>query len=100
MDLLVLMDENTDVEVLTGHAKIVHSASPRLHVIRPDSNSIAELTALKGILAVTADKLPREQQKLLNDQEALFATAFTRRQGSKKRIGNGLPWDTSGFDPP
>jgi len=94
------MDENTDVGVLTGHAKIVHSASSRLHVIRPDSNSITELAALKGIVAVTADELPHEQQKLLNDQEVLFATAFAKRQGSKKRVGNGLPWDTTGFDPP
>ena len=100
MDFLILMDGDTGVEALAGRAKVVHSGSSRLHIIRPHSATMAELASIPGIVALTAGKLPLEHQQTLNQQEALFAAAFGSRRTPKDRVGEGLPWDAPGFEPP
>ena len=100
MDFLLLLDKDSPADVLSGQAAIVHSVSPRLFVIRSGPATRAELAALTGVAAITDCELPQEYQQILNPQEMLFATAFAASGTSKQRVGEGLPWDAPGFEPP
>jgi hypothetical protein len=100
MNLLVFLDENTDVEVLDGQATVIHSASSRMHIIRTSSATRAQLAVLPGVVCITDTELPPEYAQRLNSQESIFAEAFAVRETSKERLGDGLPWDSPGFEPP
>ena len=100
MDYLVLLDNEDSSAVLGGRATIVHAASPRLFVVRLESASREELAELPGVAALAERSLPPELTAQLDPQEKLFAAAFAAREDGKKRVGDGLPWDAAGFEPP
>lgn len=100
MDYLILLDNEHSSAVLSGHATIVHAASPRLFVVRLESATYEEIAALPGVAALSEQSLPPGLAAQLDPQEKLFAAAFAARAIPKERVGDGLPWDAAGFEPP
>lgn len=100
MHYLLLLDEDRMTDAVRSHVTIVHTASPRLFVVRLVEAAPEEISALPGVAAVTNRGLPAELMSDLDDEERLFARAFASRTEPKERIGEGLPWDAPGFEPP
>jgi hypothetical protein len=100
MEFLVLLDRDEFDGPLSEHARVVHSASPRLHVIRLEASAVQKFESLPGVVELTADSFSPELLERLDDQERLFLEALSRRNAPKQRLGEGLPWDAPGFEPP
>jgi hypothetical protein len=103
-DVLIILN---DTELAAGRShvqgstQILQEGSPRiLTAVRP-----ADLDALRagpGIRAVIERTVPADLLPTLDEGEALFVSAWEQQPGmrNKARPGEGLPWDTPGYDPP
>ena len=98
--VLVLVEDAASRKAVEEYATIVHSASSRLHVVRLGVTTHIQLARLPGVVAVENRAFPVDIARRLDKKEALFAAAFAARGTTKERVGNGLPWDATGFEPP
>lgn len=105
-ELLVVMSEGAADDAgpqLLGGFPIVHAVSPRVFVIESSADgSSAAVEALPGVAAVSEGGVASEILEGLDETEALFVAAWSRRRGEskKQRRGEGLDWDAVGFEPP
>ena len=105
-ELLVIMSEgsvDSDSAGLADGFRIVHAVSRRVFVI--DSSADAgstDVAALPGVVAMSEGDVAPEILEGLDETEALFVQAWSRRKGKPKtqRRGEGLDWDAGGFEPP
>lgn len=100
MDILVLMDEPIGGKALPSSWTLVHRASPRLIVVRLSGASPEEIADRPDVVVATVGALPPDVIPRLEPDEAVFAAAFAARRDKGERIGEGLEWDASGFEPP
>lgn len=103
-ELLVIVgdeDAAATVRELTG-AAMVHVASPRVFVINdPAGVHTNELAGVPRLTAIRGGSIAPEVLDELDENEALFVQAWTlRKSESKTRRGDGLDWDSEGFEPP
>ena len=96
MRWLVLLAHGTEVDAIK--APIARAACGRLVIA--EAASAHELTEQPAVVAVTDRVLPEGLAAGLTESEAIFATAFAARPEKPARIGEGLPWDAAGFEPP
>ena len=85
-------------------------ASPRLIVLDHSNGEVEEIRAMEGVLLASDQPVPLplapqeldSQEQALEEGESLFIAAWNERRSGvpKKRIGDGLPWDAEGFEPP
>jgi hypothetical protein len=105
-ELLVILDGGSPVAVGSEYFdrfRIVHAASPSVLVIElPGDTSAAEVAAVPGVVAVSDGAVVPELIAGLDEGEALFVRAWASRLGgpTPTRPGEGLDWDTGGFEPP
>jgi hypothetical protein len=105
-ELLIVMSEGSaddaGPQLLDGFP-IVHAVSRRVFVIEtPVDAGSTEIDALPGVAAVSEGGLAPEILEGLDETEALFVKAWSRKreESKKQRRGEGLDWDAVGFDPP
>lgn len=86
---------------ILSNCRVVAKLPPRLVVVEAND---AEMEVLRGAPAISAvltavSELPKLE---LNEGEKLFVEAWHKRQRTEKknRVGEGLPWDAEGFQPP
>ena len=96
MQWLILLVDGTAVETLD--ATSVRAASGRLVIA--EATSADEFTEHPAVLAVTDRVLPEELADELTSSEVMFAAAFASRTKKPERLGDGLPWDATGYEPP
>jgi hypothetical protein len=83
--------------------RVTQMASPRVVVVESGPDEAARLQSIPGVKMVTAGELPPGSIEGLDDSEVLFVEAWVNRiteLPSKRRRGEGLPWDAPGFIPP
>lgn len=105
-ELLVVMSEGSadgaGPQLLDGYP-IIHAVSRRVFVVEtPADASSTDIAALPGVAAVSEGGVDSEILEGLDETEALFVAAWSRRRGEskKQRRGEGLDWDAAGFEPP
>jgi hypothetical protein len=105
-ELLIVMSEgatgDAGSELFDGYP-IVHAVSRRVFVVEtPADASSTDIAALPGVAAVSEGGVASEILEGLDETEALFVAAWSRRRGEskKQRRGEGLDWDAAGFEPP
>lgn len=103
--LVIVTREQTPklMEQIAGEHLITQAISSRLFVIELRESTVATLRAVPGLRIVVPGEQPREELSHLDETERLFAEAWISRMTglrSKKRIGEGLPWDAPGVVPP
>ncbi len=107
----MILDEGTAdaaLPQLRALASVTHVASPRVVVVSTEQDPASEFPCVPGVRRVYADDVPTEELEAdepftaLSREEALVARAWLlrQRQPEKHRPGEGLAWDTEGFDPP
>jgi hypothetical protein len=80
---------------------VTQQVSPSVFVIqRPADPEV--LRTHPGVHALGAEAVPDTLVQTLTAEESLFVQAWTQRaaMGTKRRPGEGLPWDTPGRTPP
>lgn len=83
-------------EVMPKGVRVVQALPPRLAIVEGEAADIALLAKVPRITVLDeADTLPDA-----NDAEAMFQHAFALNRLEKHRPGEGLPWDTAGFEAP
>jgi len=105
-ELLVIMSEgsiDSDSAGLADGFRIVHAVSRRVFVIEPPAGiASTDVAALPGVAAMSEGDVAPEILEGLDETEALFVQAWSKRKGESKtqRRGEGLDWDAGGFEPP
>ena len=96
MRWLILLVDGAAVDMLG--AEVVHATSGRLVIA--EAVSADQFTEHPAVVAVTERALPEALTGQLTESEAIFAAAFAARKEKPDRIGDGLPWDAAGYEPP
>lgn len=104
-EFLVILDPSAGAEVvkrLRQSHRVTQVGSPRVVVVSVLPGETPPSSSIPGVVAVSGGTLPPGLVERLDEGEALFVTAWvTRMTGpEKRRRGEGLPWDASGFEPP
>jgi len=85
---------------LAGNFRMIQQLLPRLAVVQTDADGLARLRGMPGVTAVIEDRVPVNVLRQLTPAERTFAEAWIAGRQPKQRPGEGLPWDTEGFQPP
>jgi hypothetical protein len=104
-EYLVILDPVAAAEALEqlgSNHRVTQVGSPRVVVVTVPRGETPPSSAIPGVVAVSGGALPDDMVEELDEQEALFVAAWTRRMmgPGKQRRGEGLPWDAPGFEPP
>ena len=101
---LLIFDELQSEKVLSRVAElasVTQRLPPRLAIVEGDSDRIAAVHGIPGIIAMFEGDVPETTLRQLNPTERLFAEAWAQSRHPKRgRVGEGLPWDAEGFEPP
>ena len=81
-------------------ASVKQRLPPRLAIVEGDSDQLASIRSIPGIISIFEGTVPETTLQQLNPTERLFAEAWAESRRPKSRIGEGLPWDAEGFEPP
>jgi hypothetical protein len=73
---------------------------PRLAVVAAGERDLWALERFPGVRAVHTERVPDDVVARMDEPARTFATAWNERRSPKRRTGDGLPWDTPGFDAP
>jgi hypothetical protein len=87
-------------DAVPPEAAVVQRFPPRLAIVAADETGIDALRASASVSAVFDGEVPPEALDRLDQMGRVFASGWNERQGPKRRRGEGLPWDTPGFDAP
>jgi hypothetical protein len=104
-EFLVILDPLTAVEAqeqLRSNHRVTQVGSPRVVVVSVSRDETPPSPSTPGIVAVSRGEPPTGVIEELDEQEAMFVTAWASRMTGpqKQRRGEGLPWDAPGFEPP
>lgn len=103
VEVLVLAAPGTDVrDVLARMPRevaVVHLLLPRAAIVRARAAQVPEVPGAR----CHRPPLPEEERMGLTAAERVFVAAWELRSGGLHpgpRVGDGLPWDAPGFEPP
>ena len=109
-EALVLLDVGagpTARQEVARHGRVLQQAGERLLVVEAAGGSLEALAdalrSVPGVTRVVVDPAHAATIGGLDPGEALFAEAWASRRTSPSkaaRRGEGLDWDTPGFQPP
>jgi hypothetical protein len=81
--------------------RIQQRLPPRLAIVSAEApEDIAELRQAPAVLGVYEGPVPEDVLGTLSPGERLFALAWGARAQPAQRVGDGVDWDTAGFQPP
>jgi hypothetical protein len=102
--LVVLHDASASQTAtrLQDRYEIPSRLPPRILVVDPGEEGLADLRSDPGVLGVYEREVPADVLARLRQEEQLFAGAWVQQatQEPKARLGEGLSWDAPGFQPP
>jgi hypothetical protein len=103
--VLVLLNDAAsadDVRRLQGQYKVLSRLPPRILVVDLEADRRAALAQDTGVRGVFDTEVPSPVLAGLRPDERLFVDAWVQQQTpkDKSRPGEGLSWDTPGFQPP
>jgi hypothetical protein len=100
-EVLVEVRPGVDVEdALPGDAQILQSLPSRLAIVTTDAEGVRVLEQSPEINAVYPEEVPQEALNRFDQVSRAFAAGWNERRRPKERRGEGLSWDSPGFDPP
>jgi len=99
-ETLVILNRGRTVSEIEPLAQVLQRYGDRVLVVATDN--AGALRALGEVQVVESGKQAPAQEDGLNETEQMGIAAWNARGdfAKKKRRGDGLPWDTPGFDPP
>lgn len=97
---LVILDNPAGRPALEAAGKVLQSSGDRVAVI--DASDADAIRALPGVRSVTEGAPDAATLADLDEGSRLFAEAWReqRKMATKQRPGEGLDWDTPGFEAP
>jgi hypothetical protein len=104
-EFLVILDPLTAAEAqerLRSSHRVTQVGSSRVVVVAVSPEETPPSPSTPGVVAVSSGAPPPGVVEELDEQEAMFVTAWASRMTGpeKQRRGEGLPWDAPGFEPP
>jgi hypothetical protein len=100
-EVLVELQPGATIEdAVPAEAAVLQRFPPRLAIVAADAAGIDALRASAFVNAVFDGEVPPEALDRLDQMGRVFATGWNERSRPKRRRGEGLPWDTPGFDAP
>ena len=81
-------------------AVVVQQFPPRLAIVAADETGIDALRESAAVNAVFPGEVPPEALERFDQIARVFAAGWNERHRPKQRRGDGLPWDTPGFEAP
>jgi hypothetical protein len=87
-------------DAIPREAQVLQRLPPRLAIVATDEEGFRMLERSPAISAVYADDVPQEAMERFDQVSRAFAAGWNERRQPKERRGEGLPWDSPGFDPP
>ena len=104
-ELLVILDPASaagTLRRLRQSYRVTQVGSPRVLVLQISPGEPPISPSTSGVIASTAGTLPNWILKELDEGEVAFVRAWERRMAgaNKERVGEGLSWDATGFEPP
>ena len=100
MDPTEVLVELEPGAALPPEVRVLQQVPPRLAIVLADEAGLRALEAAPGVAAVFAGDVPPEALERLDVVGRAFATGWNERRRPKDRIGDGLAWDTPGFEAP
>jgi hypothetical protein len=100
-EALVVIDGEAGrvLDEIEAAAQVTQILAPRLVLVSADAGVLARIAEIPGVGAVYTDVIESPPPDL-TPAERVFMSAWELRAGARSRIGDGLPWDATGFDPP
>jgi len=81
--------------------RVTQILPPRLAIVEGDPDRLTAIQSIPGIISIFEGRVPETTLLQLDPTERLFAEAWAESRRSKSdRVGDGLPWDAEGFEPP
>lgn len=100
-EVLVELLPGTSPDDLTQlGVRVIQQLPPGLAIVAAPVSDLGTLPAHPGVHAVFAGAVPPADLERLDPTARAFAAAWNARQDPKSRPGDGLSWDTPGFDAP
>lgn len=81
-------------------AQILQRLPPRLAIVATDAEGIRAIEGSPAVRAVFTEDVPPEALERFDQVSRAFAAGWNERRRPKERRGEGLAWDTPGFDAP
>ena len=100
-EVLVEFEPGAAVEdAVPPSAVVVQRFPPRLAIVAADQTGIETLRESAAVSAVFPGEVPPEALEQFDLPARVFAAGWNERHRPKHRRGDGLPWDTPGFEAP
>jgi hypothetical protein len=100
-EVLIELEPGTSVDdAVPPEVRVLQQMPPRLAIVSANEAGIRALEAAPGVTAVFAGDVPPEALERLDVVGRAFATGWNERRRPKERLGDGLAWDTPGFEAP
>jgi hypothetical protein len=100
-EVLIELEPGTSADAaVPPDVRVLQQMPPSLAIVSADEAGIRALEAAPGVTAVFAEDVPPEALERLDVVGRAFATGWNERRRPKDRIGDGLAWDTPGFEAP
>jgi hypothetical protein len=87
-------------DAVPPEAHILQRLPPRLAIVTADEQGIRAMERTPAISAVFAGDVPPEKLEQFDQATRTFAAGWNERRRPKQRPGEGLSWDSPGFEPP
>ena len=105
LELLVLLEEEhaeATLESLKADFTVSQVASRRLLILRAGAGESEQVETVEGVQAVFENQVPEKISTEMDLTEKLFVRAWIMRQEYQRKVrpGEGLPWDSEGFEAP
>lgn len=101
-ELLVLMTSGADpVEaVRAADGRITQRFGDRIALALVPASARVALASRTDVVNIYDEDLPDVAAEDLDEAERVFVNAWRERRHVKRRTGDGLPWDSPGFEAP
>lgn len=101
-ELLVLMTSGADATeaVAAAHGRISQRLGDRLALAMVPASALDALRSRNDVVNVYDEDVPEVATEDLDEAERIFVNAWRKRRHVKERPGDGLPWDSPGFEAP
>jgi hypothetical protein len=100
-EVLIELEPGTSADAaVPPEVRVLQQMPPRLAIVSADEAGIRALQDAPGVASVFAEDVPPEALERLDVVGRAFATGWNERRRPKQRRGDGLAWDTPGFEAP
>ena len=99
-EVLIELRPGATLDAVRSAAEVRQHLPPRLAIVAADEEGVRELERRPEVLSVFTADVPAEALARLDEPGRLFAAGWNERRRPKRRRGDGLPWDSQGYEPP